>query len=252
MNIDDNTKRLPWEAYREIARNLLQDYRWSLLSVDALARLIRDGAPGSSSEDTLRRQAKHQYAIALYKACRQSNDPERRERAYRDLHHYLYRAAYNRWPELAEDATQRALLLVYEQIDRCQEPGTFLAFALWKLRHAFQQEQRARRILQDDEALIVEMGRSRPLHTSPPSGNQKLHREEQTTLLVNALQSITDPRKRQAITLKYLADWSDEEIAARLEVSVSYVRVLRHRGMERLRQDRRLRRYFDIKKDENL
>ncbi len=252
MNIDDNTRRLPVEACKDIAQKLLQDYRWSLLSVEALARLIRHEVPASSSEDTLRRQAKHQYTIALYKACRQCEDSRRRERAYRDLHHYLYRAAYNRWPELAEDATQRALVLVYEQIDRCRQPDTFLAFALWKLRHAFQQEERARRILQDDEKLAVEVGQNQSTHTQPTSANKELLRNERAAMLAEALHKITDPRKRQAITLKYFADLNDTEISRRLDISASYVRVLRHRGIQELRENSKLRRYFNLPKDEDF
>lgn len=234
---------------REVAHTLLQEYDWVLLDADTLTQLIIEKVPEDSKEETLRRQAQHQYTISLYEACRQTQNPERRECAYRDLYHYLYRAAYNRWPELAEDATQRALLLVYEQIEYCQKPDTFLAFALWKLRHAFKQEQRARRVLQEDEELTLEVARNQ----SPPiSGKKQLLRQERVKMLVEALQNISDPRRRQAIALKYFADLKDAEIARRLGVSESYVRVLRHRGMKELRKSDRLRRYFDMLEDEDF
>jgi len=234
---------------RCLVRDLIERYEWALLSEDDLVDLVLSSARPGTSPDELERVAKHHYTRVLYEACRQSDDPRRRERAYRDLHRYLYRAAYHRWPELAEDATQRALMLVYEQIDRCREPGTFLAFALWKLRHAFQQEQRARRLVQDDEVLAVEMERR---HASPPSARKEILRDERVSLLVKALCELSDPRKRQAIALKYFSDLSDAEIGQRLDVSVSYVRVLRHRGIKELRGDGRLRRYFDIPEDDNL
>ena len=230
---------------------MLQAYRWTLLSADTLALRIQEAAPADlSDEEALFQQAKHQYTLSLYKACCQSHDSQRRERAYRDLHHYLYRAAYNRWPELAEDATQRALVLIYEQIEHCHQPDTFLAFALWKLRHAFQQEERARRTLQEDKALAAEVGQNRSRRPTPPSGKRQFLKEERTTILIQALQSLSDPRKRQAIVLKYFVGLSDADIAQQLDVTANYVRVLRHRGMQELRENRRLRRYFNIEAEE--
>jgi hypothetical protein len=116
---------------------------WALVSACDLVQRLRSQEANPSPAQT-KRQAIHQYSIVLYEACRQAKNSERRERAYTELHRYLYRAAYNRRRELADDATQRALLLVYEQIDRCQSPGTFLKFAIWKLLQAIKDEDRAR------------------------------------------------------------------------------------------------------------
>src|SRR4029079_1002340 len=109
-------------AYLEIVRALIAKNNWSLVPEDDLvARASSADQPAGAPDDPARRATYH-YTIALYEACCQSNDSERRELAYSDLFCYLYRVAYPRWPDLAVPAAQRALALVYEQIDRCREP----------------------------------------------------------------------------------------------------------------------------------
>jgi RNA polymerase sigma-70 factor (ECF subfamily) len=182
------------------------------------------------------KQVMQNYTTALYEACRQTQDLERRERAYSELHRLLFRAAYNRWPELAEDATKRALVLVYEQIDRCRSPGAFVAFALGKLRHAFQQEQRARgRELPLEKKTEKNAGGTE--QATPPS--LLIKRERRQTLL-DSIAQLPNKRQQQTIILKYFAGLSDEAIGARLGLTANHVRVLRHRGMKQLRQDERL------------
>ena len=65
-----------------------------------------DASPG-----TFVQLAKYHYSAPLYAACLQTQLQQTRI-AFGELYRLLYRAAYNRWPELAEDATQRALVLV--------------------------------------------------------------------------------------------------------------------------------------------
>jgi len=47
--------------------------------------------------------------------------------------------------------------------------------------------------------------------------------------------SVLDERSRQVVVLKYFNDMNDEEIAARLDTSVSNVRVIRNRAMLKMR-----------------
>lgn len=188
------------------------------------------------SAATFDRLARHHYSALLYAACSQQADPHQREVAFGDLHRLLYRAAYNHWPELAEDAAQRALVLVWEQFDRCREPGTFLAFALNKLRHAFQQEQRARKgsaAAIDDLAEMLADG---------PAGALADHllSEESTAALLQAIERLPDPRQRSVVLWKFFGGLSDEDIGTRLDITGGHVRVLRHRGVDRLRADAQL------------
>jgi hypothetical protein len=77
---------------------------------------------------TLNDLSKANIAVTLFDACRQTEDQKRCEQAYTELFRYLYRAAYNRWPDLAEDVTQHALLLVHQHIARCANPAAFRSF----------------------------------------------------------------------------------------------------------------------------
>ncbi len=228
---------------QRIVRNLIEKYDWALLQEDDLVELVLGSIQSEASPAEVERLAKHRYTITLYEACWQTEDMERRERGYSELFHFLFRAAYNRWSDLAEDATQRALVLVYEQIGRCRSPGTFLAFALNKLRHAFQQEQRARGI----ELSLEEIGWSSPMRdrAAPPS---RLEQQECCQVLLNGIKRLPKKLEQKAILLKFFGGLSDAEIGERLGITVGYVRVLRHRGIARLRKDERLRDYFAVHK----
>jgi RNA polymerase sigma factor (sigma-70 family) len=248
---------------RSIVKTLIEKYEWALLQEEELVELVLGSVQPGVPQTKLEKEAKHHYTIVLHEACRQAEDPDRRERGYYELSRFLFRAAWNRWPDLAEDTTQRALLLVYEQIDRCNSPGTFLAFANYKLLQAFKDEQRARgRDLPLDTTSVekirqIRAGRDRPAPKShsdqqllPPiiavrqaaEGLSPLN--ERLQVLVDAIKCLPDKRMQEAIILKYFGDWSDKEIAERLGIAVGYVRVLRHRGIDALREDECLRDYF--------
>ena len=221
---------------RAVVNTLAARCGWTCASEDELVdRVWRVSGPGASAA-TFDRLARHHYSVLLYEACCQHTDLQKREAAFGDLHRFLYRAAYNRWPELAEDAAQRALVLVYAQLDRCREPGTFLAFALNKLRHAFQQEQRARKgsaVSVDDLGDVLADSQVGALA-------EHLLSEESTGALVRAIERLPDPRERSVILWKFFGGLSDEDIGQRLGITSGHVRVLRHRGVDRLRTDARL------------
>jgi RNA polymerase sigma factor (sigma-70 family) len=226
-----------------VVRELLQNRDWALLDEDVLVKLVLNSTPPDLPLSELKRQAEHQYTIVLYEACKQEDDHARRERAYRELFHYLFRAAYNRWPDLAEDVTQRALVLVCEQIERCDHPGTFLAFALWKLRHALQLELKARGSNTPDVRIDPSFLDQVPAALSPHLDQESLQ------VLSEAIHRIPDARQREAVLLKFFGGLSDEEISERLGVSQGYLRVLRHRGLEQLRKDGKLGDYFPALRD---
>jgi len=231
----------PDATCRRIVQALIEENGWSLLSEQELAQRVLDAHPHLSpaAEPETRRLAQHQYTIALYEACRQEQNAARRECAYRELHRYLYRLAARRWPELAEDSAQRALVLVYEQIDRCRDPGTFLAFVLYKLHHAFNQEQRARgQEIAVDEGLLAQSCASAPLA-------DQVVRRECCQVLLAAIQRLPDRRERAAIVYRFLGDLSDAEIGKALGITAVHVRVLRHRGLCRLRHDEQLSAYVE-------
>jgi RNA polymerase sigma-70 factor, ECF subfamily len=235
-NTSDTVSSAAEQDCRQMVRGLIARYRWSLIGEDELVAFglgeLADGVqPASLEHHTI-----SHYSLLLYAACRQSDDLERQSQAYRDLHAYLYRVACQRRPDLADDVTQRALLLIYQQIERCREPKAFLQFALFKLRHAYQQEQ--------------------PNQAAPPLDIETVEladaRAPQLTILVAqeglrqlllALRDLPESQ-RQVISMKFIEGLSDEEIGQRLGLSAGNVRVIRFRGLQRLRNDPRLRSYF--------
>jgi RNA polymerase sigma factor (sigma-70 family) len=223
------------EDCRDAIRTLIAKYGWSLPPEDELVELVlqtlqREGAPGGLSQAIW-----CQYALALYEACRQTTNPDRRKRAYADLARYLYRAAYSRWPDIAEEVAHRALILIYEKLDACKVPGAFLTFTLWQARRAAQEIVRLR---QKEVSLegIAESGVDLALPSAePPRFDQDCLR-----LLLDAMRRLPE-RERQVIVLKYVEGVSDEVISQRTGLSVGNIRVLRTRGIGRLRLDQRLR-----------
>jgi RNA polymerase sigma factor (sigma-70 family) len=223
---------------RAAVQTLIARYEWALLSEDDLVERVAGMMPQPAVSHDLEKLIISQYVLALYEACRQSDDLSRRELGYGDLFRYLYRAAYNRWPDIAEDVTQRALMLIYRQIDRCQTPAAFLIFALFKLRHAAQQEQRARSTGQPLESLPPH------LQETQEAFEESLLEQEQLRVIADAINRIPDARKRQALILRFLGGLNDDEISTRLGVSVGHVRALRFRAVQQLREDTHLREYF--------
>ena len=97
---------------RQIVRTLIQKYEWTLLSEDDLVAAILHSSVGTPASQ-LEKQAKNAYMTVLYETCRQNADLSQREKGYIELSIILNRLAYRRnWPELAEDAVQRALQLI--------------------------------------------------------------------------------------------------------------------------------------------
>jgi RNA polymerase sigma factor (sigma-70 family) len=223
------------QACETVVAALIARYRWTLLSTEELSDLIMRSIDGAWPPDGLKPLALRCYAGALYAACRQNEDLGRRECGYTDLFHYLYQVAYRRWPDLAEEATQRALLLVYEQIDRCRMPAGFLIFALYKLRHAFKQERRARGVGQSVELCSLSAAEADPMASAA-----LICREYQEALL-GALGRMHDERMSKVILMRFIAGLHDDEIGARLGITANHVRVLRCRGLERLQEDQYLR-----------
>ncbi len=226
---------------RRVVQALIEKHDWALLHEDDLLESVLGSTQSEVSPTDLERKTRHHYTIALYEACRQAKDRDRRERGYHEMFRYLLRVAYNRWPELAEDATQRAMVLVYEQIDRCRNPGAFLAFAFYKLRQAFKQEQRARGKELPLKEVIQNSTKSERTILS-----LQLDQEELCQVLLEAIKRLLKDLVQKVIILKFFGGLSDAEISERLGITAGYVRVLRHRGIKRLRKDEHLRDYFNF------
>jgi RNA polymerase sigma factor (sigma-70 family) len=225
---------------RRVVRTLIAKYDWALVEEDELVKLVIASVQMGASSAKLEQTAIRHYMVALHGACQQVEDELRCERGYQELHRFLFRVACNRWPDMVEIVTQRALVLVYEQIDRCRSPDTFGAFALNKLRQAYKDELRYR-------------GKELSWQNLDPARTQggwstlqsQLADQECFRELVAAIKRLGNKRQQQIILLKFLGGLSDDEIANRLDIEIGNVRVIRHRGLKQLRKDEQLKHYLE-------
>jgi RNA polymerase sigma factor (sigma-70 family) len=221
---------------QQVVHALIEKYDWALLPEAELVELVLAIAPAEATLAQLEKLTKKQYTVVMYEACRQTSDSIQRRRAYQELAGFLYRAAYNRWPDLAKEVADRGLMLVYQQLDRCYSPTTFLAFAFNKLRQAFTEELRAREKL-DISLEEIEWDTFEDVSPAP------FAESEQQRILIEAIQRLRNQRQQKTILWKYFEGISDEEIAARLGITAGYVRKLRFDGLAQLRNDPQLRNY---------
>jgi len=175
----------------------------------------------------------------LYDACLGHGGKDLQELAYTELFHYLYRYAYSRYPDIAEDITAQALENIYRRIESCRQPAAFLAFALLNVRNALRQTRRARSeielsIFEDAEYSIA----------SSETVDASLQKKETLQVLSDAIKQL-HLRDQQLILLKYVEGLSDDEISERLGIPVNQIRVLRNRVRHRLRLDSALREYLE-------
>jgi RNA polymerase sigma factor (sigma-70 family) len=233
---DNGATDLRAECQR-VVHTLTERYSWSLLSEDDLVELslpLATAAPMVKLE-LLVIQA---YTVALYQACRQAADEDQREVAYTDLFRYLYRVSFNRRPEIAEDVVQRALMLIYEQIERCQHPVAFLAFAMYKLKDAAKQEGFVRGNELSGVSISLEDTADQEAEVIP------LFAKEQSSELLAAIRRLPDPRQQKVVMLRFFGRLSDTQIGSQLGITPNFVRVLRFRALQHLRNDQQLKDYF--------
>jgi RNA polymerase sigma factor (sigma-70 family) len=228
---DEPVSRL---ACQDAIKNLSAEYGWSL-PLDDLVERVLQAARLEATPINLDQLIRLQYKLALYEACRQTVDLDRRQRAWSDLHRYLYRAAYNHWPDLAEQVAQQALILIYEKLDTCRNPAAILAFAMGYVRWAFRMVRS-----ENEQMLSLDAFVQRELDLALPDTSAALFSPECLHLLLNALNRMPE-QQHQVIVLKYFKHLSDKTISERTGLSISNIRVMRNRGLKRLGKNRQLR-----------
>ncbi|MFQ5340105.1 MAG: RNA polymerase sigma factor [Anaerolineae bacterium] len=240
------------EMCRAVVRRLTEKHDWRLLGeADFVAQVLaRAQASCASSEEEIARLAINLYCEAWYTACGSAD--ARRDRAYTELVRYLYDRARHKYGDgdLAQEVAHDAVILVAEQLDNCQNPGAFMAFAMLKLwnaatDHFRRRDRRLARIAPlPDEADQEHTPLADPSALQPEAA---VVDETLSEALLLQLEEVfrQSPRARnqlQAVLLKFLFGYSDEEIAVALGTDVPNVHVLRSRGLKRLRGDPELRR----------
>jgi RNA polymerase sigma factor (sigma-70 family) len=222
MHNQNDAKTLCRKAVRELAGR----FGWQLLPEDEFApRCFK--VMTEKPAMTPKQACLYVYSQVLYDACQ---DARQQEQAYFELHYYLHRIACRCRPDVAADATQEALRLIFEQIHTCRNPRAFLRFAQFKLLQAIKSVERRR----GWEEEFPEDGKPLKLISEDPD----LPSDED---LLHCIRHVleTHPRARdqlRAVLWKYFDELSDEEIARRMGKSPAQVHVLRSRGMEKLRR----------------
>ena len=208
---------------RAAVRQLINDFNWRLLPEE---EFVARGAKTMSENPAMTpiQACLNVYSWKSYDDCQ---DVCRQEQAYRELDYYLRRIACRRRPDLADDATQEALRLVFEQIDTCRNPGAFLRFAQFKLLQAIK--------------IVDRYPPPLPPPPPEPSTEDTVLSGEKTEDLWRCIRRVweTRPRARDQLKVvlwKYIEEFSDEEIGAQMNKTSAQVQVLRSRGMKKLRR----------------
>jgi len=245
---------------RVVAR-LMTRYDWQLLEEDEFLRIVfeRAQAEGSVIESVVARVAKNEYALALYDACHPRRNPEplpRHQRGYEELGRYLHDIACHKRPgriQDAEDATQRALLDIYQalQEDKCRKPGAFLAFCIGKLRGALTSVDRSHKVggeqpasLDDPTGAAIEPNLVERSATSPDEETERRRLAEAvwTELLRKFQKHPKAVQQLKAVVLKHMHEYSNQEIGAKLGIaSAGAVSTLISRGRKKLENNQEFR-----------
>jgi RNA polymerase sigma factor (sigma-70 family) len=172
---------------------------------------------GSDPEAELVRRAQNQD-VAAFTALVHSHYGVALGYAYsllRDVHH-------------AEDATQEAFAEAHTFLPRLQDPAAFAGWLRSIVRHRC-----LRRIRQRDWLSIAEPSALESLHAAPVGRTQES--TERSDLLRRALSTLPKS-ERDVVTLFYLNDCSQREIAAFLQLPVTTVNNRLHKARQRLKQ----------------
>jgi RNA polymerase sigma factor (sigma-70 family) len=234
-----------------IVRQLMEDHDWRLLSEDAFVQVVLECIPPEGSNE-LRKWCINTYCQqALHPACLGALGEKKRKRGFEELATYLYRLAHWKWPHIAEDAVQEALVRVYDRVDQCRNPGAFLAFAIQQLRDAAKKLSKAKtRELSLDE--LLEQDFYGDMSADKAVGMAEEERVEEAALYADLKRQVAarikqvrrqNPRAHRqlnAVCLRYFRELSNAEIATVLKTTPENVSVLISRGLEKLRKDKQL------------
>ena len=134
-------------------------------------------------------------------------------------------------PQEAEDAAQETFWRAYQALNRYDMQRSFITWLLSIAAHYCIDQQRRRRLPIIGLELLPEGGAPDPT----PDPERKFVRSEEDRL-VRSLLSELGPQDRAALVLRYWYDFSDQEIANALSLSVSAVKSRLHRSRQILAQ----------------
>ncbi len=134
-------------------------------------------------------------------------------------------------PQEAEDAAQETFWRAYQGFGRYDMQRSFITWLLSIAAHYCIDQQRRRRLPIIGLELLPEEGVPDPT----PGPERKFVRSEEDRLVRKLLGEL-GPQDRAALVLRYWYDFSDQEIANTLSLSVSAVKSRLHRSRQVLAQ----------------
>jgi RNA polymerase sigma factor (sigma-70 family) len=227
---------------QEVTGRLLVEHDWHLRDHEDLARRTLAQLRASATADPYR-AALYVYSQALHAACSGGEGAQRQNIGYTELFRYLYDSARRRYPDVYEDATQRALRQVFLSFERCRQPGTFLSFAFQQLldaaRAVRRQEERPRR--RAAPGALIELTAELPDRSAVDPATELIAGELRARfeqLAVAFLQKYPRAtRQFKALRLKYIDGLDEAAISRELGTPVASVYVLRARAVKKLRAE---------------
>ena len=182
-----------------------------------------------------------------------SRDPHVANAGFHELGQYLLRIAYNRishqrhLDHLAEDCTQQALVTIWQKLNAGTGPDHVEWFLTWcasiVIHKVLDELRKLSRTRADslEEHLEFSPAPPTPLHVADAvAPDVEAMEAEEKAYFVDLIWN--HPRlsaEAKSVLLRgYLLDLDDEELATQLGKSRSTIRVIRHRGLQLLREDR--------------
>ena len=216
---------------------------WQLLGREAWARQAADLVQAGAAADPTR-AAMLVYSQALHTACSGSEGHQRQNQGYGELFRYLYYGARRRYPEIAEDITQRASERVFALFAHSRIPGAFLAFAFQQLLDSARVVRRQSELegIARVSAVATESGTLDNLpDRQPDMATQMITAELRARFEHLSIEFLRKhPRAGQqiaALRLKYIDGLDEAAISRRLGKSIGSVYTLRARAVEKLRAE---------------
>lgn len=251
------------ENWKTIVENELNKHGWELAEPRAefLERVAQsvsaNGDPRTASELTLQRATVRCYCETLFEAGGAQRSAAQ-QRAFKELWDYLLPRALYRLHDgqMARDATQHALIKIWEKLATCSAPAGFLGWCDQILLNVVRDEFRARFEKRVTERGIEYVERNQDTYqmngeltrdeASPPQPERK---EPASDLLSDALRGpmrdalvaalhtcLENERLVQVVLDVFLEDKNYAEIARQMDTSPLNVQVMKSRALKKLRE----------------
>jgi len=139
--------------------------------------------------------------------------------------------------DLAQEVVQDTMLQAYLSLDKLKDPTRFKSWLYGIVVNVCRNTLRRRRVICFSlEAMIGNfMDEPSPIAGNSPDPQQVAEQEEIYTALLKAINTLS-PKNRSAILLFYHEQFSLQEVANRLNISVSAVKGRLHKSRHQLRQ----------------